>query len=363
MGIPISKLIQHGGTMNIASVLQGLATFSWIIVVGIIVLAVVRASRGRPLKKAVSLVIGVVIFSLLLTTISAGLVFIQADQRGVVISAVAPKGYRDQTLQPGLRWVIPFAETVKTYSIARQTYTMSVATAEGQVQGDDSIRARTRDGQEVNVDASVIYSIDPNKVIQMHIEWQDRYEDAVVRPLARGVIRDLASQYGIEEIVSSKRVEMVQKITDELTTKMEENNLVLVDFILRDIHFTEQYAAAVEQKQIAEQNALQAEYVVQQKKQEAEQVRQTAEGAADAVVIAAQGEAQSIEIKAKAQAAAWAALAAVLRDHPEMLTYEYIQKIAPNLQVIYLPSGTPLLLPSVTPSPAVIPTTPTTTVP
>lgn len=346
--------------MNIASVLQGLATFSWLIVVGIIVLAVLRASRGRPLKGAVSLVIGTVVFSLLLTTVSAGLVFIQADQRGVVISAVAPKGYRDQVLQPGLRWVIPFAENVKTYSIARQTYTMSVATAEGDIQGDDSIRARTRDGQEVNVDASVIYSIDPNKVILMHIEWQDRYEDAVVRPLARGVIRDLASQYGIEEIVSSKRVEMVQEITDELTTKMGENNLVLVDFILRDIHFTEQYAAAVEQKQIAEQNALQAEYVVQQKKQEAEQARQTAEGLADAVVIAAEGEAQSIQIKAKAQAAAWAALAAVLKDHPEMLTYEYIQKIAPNLQVIYLPSGTPLLLPSVTPTPEAIPTTPTT---
>jgi regulator of protease activity HflC (stomatin/prohibitin superfamily) len=343
--------------MNIASVLQGLATFSWLIVVGIIILAVVRASRARPLKGAVSLVIGTIIFALVLTTVSAGLVFIQADQRGVVISAVAPKGYRDQTLQPGLRWVIPFAENVKTYSIARQTYTMSVAAAEGQVQGDDSIRARTRDGQEVNVDASVIYSMDPNKVIMMHIEWQDRYEDGVVRPLARGVIRDMASQYGIEEIYTSKRVEMVQKITDELTQKMADNNLVLVDFILRDIHFTDQYAAAVEQKQIAEQNALQAQYVVQQKKQEAEQVRQTAQGAADAVVIAAQGEAQSIEIKAKAQAAAWAALAAVLKDHPEMLTYEYIQKIAPNLQVIYLPSGTPLLLPSTNPT---LPTTPTT---
>jgi hypothetical protein len=39
------------------------------------------------------------------------------------------------------------------------------------------------------------------------------------------------------------------------------------------------------------------------------------------------------------------------------LTYEYIQKIAPNLQVIYLPSGTPLLLPSTTPT---APTTPVT---
>jgi regulator of protease activity HflC (stomatin/prohibitin superfamily) len=344
--------------MNIASVLQGLATVSWLFVLGIIVLAVLRASRGKPLKNATTIVILVVVFAVVLTTVSAGLVFIQADQRGVVISAVAPKGYREQVLQPGLRWVIPFAENVKTYSISRQTYTMSVASAEGQVQGDDSIRARTRDGQEVNVDASVIYAMDPNKIILMHIEWQDRYQDGVVRPLARGVIRDMASQYGVEEIYTSKRVEMIQRITDELTTKLAENNLILIDFILRDIHFTDQYAAAVEQKQIAEQNALQAQYVVQQKKQEAEQVRQTAQGAADAAVIAAQAEAKSIEIKAQAQAAAWAALAKVLNENPEMLTYEYIQKIAPNLQVIYLPSETPLLLPA---TPGTAATTPTVT--
>jgi regulator of protease activity HflC (stomatin/prohibitin superfamily) len=185
----------------------------------------------------------------------------------------------------------------------------------------------------------------------MHIEWQDRYQDNVVRPLARGIIRDIASQYGIQDIVSTKRVEMEQKITDELDKKFDENNLVLVDFILRDLHFTEEYAAAVEQKQIAEQNALQAQFVVQQKKQEAEQARQTAQGQADAAVIAAQGEAQAILLKAQAQAQAWAVLAEVLKNNPEMLTYEYIQKIAPNLQVIYLPSGTPLLLPSVTPTP------------
>src|SRR5512136_1303012 len=129
--------------MNIASVLQGLATFSWLIVVGIIVLAVIRASRSRPLKGAVSLVIGTVVLALLLTTISAGLVFLQADQYGVVISAIQPKGYRAQPLTPGLHWVVPFVENVKPYSIAKQTYTMATSTGEGQVTGDDSIQCRT----------------------------------------------------------------------------------------------------------------------------------------------------------------------------------------------------------------------------
>ena len=331
--------------MNIASVLQGLATFSWLLVVGVIALAVVRAARAKPLKGAVSITIGTIVFSLVLTTVSAGLVFVQADQRGVVISAVAPKGYREQPIQPGLRWVIPFAENVRFYSISRQTYTMSVAANEGDMQGDDSIRARTRDGQEVNIDASVIYSIDPNKIIQMHIEWQDRYQDAVVRPLARGIIRDMASQYGIEEIVSSKRAEMVQKINDELSTKLGENNLMLIDFILRDIHFTEQYAAAVEAKQIAEQNALQAEYVVQQKKQEAEQARQTAQGQADAVVIQAKGAAEARLLQAAAEAQANDLLAASLEGRPELLTYLYINKLSPNVQVMFLPSDAPFIFP------------------
>ena len=207
--------------------------------------------------------------------------------------------------------------------------------------------ARTMDGQEINVDASVIYAIDPTKIIQLHIEWQDRYQDNVVRPLARGIIRDIASQFGIQEIVSTKRAEMEQKITDELLKKLGENNLILVDFILRDLHFTDEYAAAVEQKQIAEQNALQAEFVVQQKKQEAEQARQTAQGTADAVVIAAEGEAQAIILKAEAQAQANQLLSQSLT--PELLTYTYINKLAPNVQVMYLPSGTPLLLPSVAP--------------
>jgi len=331
--------------MNIASALQGLATLSWLLVVGVIVLAVVRATRAKPLKGAVSITIGMIVFSLILTTVSAGLFFIQPDERGVVMSAVAAKGYRDQTLQPGLRWVIPFAENVRLYSISRQTYTMSAAATEGNVGGDDSIRARTKDGQEVFIDASVIYGIDPEKVIQLHITWQDRYQDEVVRPLARGIIRDMASQYGVEEIVSSKRVELEDKITTELETKLGENDLLLVDFVLRDIHFSEEYAAAVEQKQIAEQLALQAEFVVAQRKQEAEQARQVAQGQADAVVIQAKGAAEARTIQAAAEAKALELINAALEGHPDLLTYQYITKLAPNVQVMFLPNNAPFIFP------------------
>jgi len=331
--------------MNIAIALQGLATFSWLLVVGVIVLAVARASKAHPIKGASTMVIVLIILAVALSTVSAGLVFIQPDERGVVVSAVQEKGYRDEPLQPGLRWVIPFAENVQLYSISRQTYTMSVATIEGDILGDDSVRARTKDGQEVFIDASVIYAIDPMKVVMLHIDWQNRFRDEVVRPLSRGIIRDLASQYGVEEIVSTKRLELENSITDELVKKFSENDLIMVDFVLRDIHFSEEYAAAVEQKQIAEQTALQAEFIVQQKKQEAEQARQVAQGKADSVVIEAKGAAEARLIQAEAEAKALETISTILQNNPDLLTYQYITKLAPEIQVMLLPNDSPFLFP------------------
>jgi regulator of protease activity HflC (stomatin/prohibitin superfamily) len=269
-------------------------------------------------------------------------VFINPDERGVVISAVAPDGYRKEALQPGLSWIIPFAENVKIYPISRETYTMSIAPYEGAVQGDDSIAARTLDGQEIYVDASVIYSIDPTKVVQIHIQWQDRYEE-LIRAQTRGIIRDAVSQYRVEEVVSTKRFDLVTSIEDNLRLKIEENGLILHDFVLRNIAFSTEYAASVEQKQIAEQQAQQAKFVIESKKNEAQQAREVAKGLADAAVTKAQGEADARIIQAEAEAKALELIAAVLRANPNLLTYQYITKLSPNVQVMLVPSESPFL--------------------
>jgi regulator of protease activity HflC (stomatin/prohibitin superfamily) len=328
--------------MNIASLLKGISGFVWIAAFGVLALVVMRAVRKTPLKKGKSLVLTLFIIALVLTTVSSGLVFINPDQRGVVISAVAPKGYRTEALQPGLSWIIPFAENVKIYPISRQTYTMSIAPSEGAIQGDDSIAARTLDGQEIYVDASVIFSIDPTKVVQVHINWQDRYVE-LIRAQVRGIIRDSVSQYSVAEVVSTKRFDMVTSIEDNLRVKVEENGLILDDFVLRNIAFSDAYAASVEQKQIAEQQAQQAKFVIESKKNEAQQAREVALGLADAAVTKAQGEADARLIQAEAEAKALEMIAEVLKSNPDLLTYQYITKLSPNVQVMLVPSESPFL--------------------
>jgi len=333
--------------MNIVDVIRSFAGFAWFGAIGLFVMAVTRASRNQNAKGLSSTAVGVVVLAIVLTILGAGLVFIEPNERGVVISPYAfraPNGYLTDAITPGLRWIIP-GERVQTYVISRQTYTMSSVAQEGQTQGDDSIRARTKDGQEVFIDASIIYSIDTTKVIQLHIDWQNRYENEIVRPAARNAIRDAVSQYGVEEIVSTKRAEMEQLIKDAIVEKMSLNDLVLVDFLLRDIHFSTEYAAAVEQKQIAEQQAQQAQLVVEQRRQEAEQARQVAQGQADAAVIAAKGEAEAQIIQAEAQAQANELIGQSIQANPEILQYEYILKLAPGVQTIFIPSGNQFILP------------------
>jgi prohibitin 2 len=331
--------------MNVAQVVRLMASLAWLAAIAVIAISVMRAGRGQPIRKSGTVVLAIVGIAILLTLVAAGLVFIQPEERGVVISALAPKGYREETLQPGLRWVVPFFETVVLYPISRQTYTMSIAALEGAVQGDDSVTARTSDGQELFIDASVIYAIDPNEVIDVHIAWKNRYTDELIRPTSRGIIRNSASQYGVEEIVSTQRDAFQSSMESAMADKLEENGLVLVDFILRNITFSPEYAASVEQKQIAEQLAQQAELIVQQRKQEAEQARQTAQGRADALVIDAEGKAKSNLIEAEAQAKALELLGAALRSNPALLNYEYIQRLAPGIQVMLVPNDNPYLLP------------------
>jgi regulator of protease activity HflC (stomatin/prohibitin superfamily) len=329
--------------MNIASVFQGIAVIAWLAFITVLGMTLVRSGRGQPARGFTSLMVVLLVAAIVLTSVGAGMVFLEADEYGVVVSAFQPNGYRAQTLSPGLHWIIPFFENVRTYSVARQTYTMSIAPGEGSRAGDDSIDARTKDGQQVLVDGSVIYAVDPAHIIDLHITWQDRFEENVVRPVARAAIRQAVSQYGIEEIVTSKRVDLEQAITDSIAEGLRTNNLILTQFLLRNIAFGDEYSKAVEQKQIAEQQAQQAFYVVEQRKQEAEQARQAAQGQADAAVIAAQGAADSRLIQAEAEARANQLLAQSLS--PQLLQYQYILKLSPNVQTIFIPSGNQFILP------------------
>jgi regulator of protease activity HflC (stomatin/prohibitin superfamily) len=215
---------------------------------------------------------------------------------------------------------------------------MSKEVDEGQKTGDDSISARTSDGQAVYLDCSVIYRIDANEVVRLHIELQNRYISDFMRPVMRGIIRTEVSQFTADEINSSKRKNLEANLEDLLRSAFTEKGFVLDRFLLRNVSFSPQYASAIEAKQVAEQGRIQTEY-------QAEQMRRLAQGESDRSRILAEGRAAAIQIEAQAQATAIATIREALAQDQLAAQYWAIQKLNPNVQVMVLPSNSPFIFP------------------
>ena len=83
--------------MNLISIIKAVAGMSWLVVLGAVAYAVIRASRGQKIRGGVAMVVVVVLVAVVLNIAAAGLEFIEPNERGVVIT-VASGGVRPEPL-------------------------------------------------------------------------------------------------------------------------------------------------------------------------------------------------------------------------------------------------------------------------
>jgi hypothetical protein len=169
----------------------------------------------------------------------------------VVVSAVEG-GVRPEPLQPGLNWTIPYLETVITYPITRQLYAMTVVPREGPYIEDDLVLVETAKGDKRYVGALALFSIDPDRVVEVHIRWLDRYEENLVRPVLRGIIRDTFNQYDTALIDSDNIKSIEEQIQVEAALFLQEGGILLFEFTLMDVLDDQEYSALLEQRRSEE---------------------------------------------------------------------------------------------------------------
>jgi regulator of protease activity HflC (stomatin/prohibitin superfamily) len=335
-------------------VLNALTILAWVLFILYLLLTMLRGFQAGGVGGAIGSitrwrVLIALIVVIAISLLSASLVFIQPQEVAVVVSLVSRDGYREQPFRSGLHWIAPLAEKTEIYPIYWQTYTMSSEALEGEKIGDDSIAARTSDGQAVYLDVSVIYRLDSNDVIRVHIDLQDRYVQDYIRPVLRGIVRTEVSQFTADEVNSSKRKNLESILDEKVRAAFNEKGFVLDRFLLRNIGFSTAYASAIEQKQVAEQEKQQREFQAEQIRKLAEGQRDKykleAEGQAAAIVLEGQASADVILLKAQAEAEALRLIKQALDGDQNLITYRYVDKLGPGVQVMLVPADNPYLLP------------------
>lgn len=273
----------------------------------------INIPRVRRLFK-----LNIVLLLVVLLVVFDGFFLVPAGHVGVIFDYTRG-GVIDTERGEGLQLKIPIIQNATVFDTRTQEYTMSIAAGEGYYYENDAIEARSKDGQIVFVDATVLYHIgkqDASTIFQTLGREQDVIEK-VIRPKTRETVREVVGRFNALDLVSEKRTEISEQINKELGDSFTKDFVTLEDIVLRNVTFTEEFTDAIEQKEIARQNVITAEY----RKQEAEQFKQKK-------IIEAEADAQSIRLKGDA-----------LRSNPEVIQLEFVQKMADDIKWGVLPDN------------------------
>ncbi len=329
-----------GGISGILSTVALLGFLAFLAGVGLVV---VSASQGRPVRSGILLAGIGLIFGVILSIIAQGILVVQPAERAVVFNTLS--GELGEPRGSGTHIIIPILQEATIYNIAQQEYTMSGQANEGSRTGNDAVRGRSSDGQEIIMDISILYRVSPasTDVNVLHQNLQNRYEENFIRPTARGVAREVISNFTAEEVYGEARATLEQQMQERISIVMAEQGLDLVDLLVRDITFSEEFADSVEQALVAQQQAERARRQVDQIQAEADQARAEAEGERDARIARAEGDAQAIVLEAQAQAEALRLVSEQIAANPLLVQYEYVQRLSDNVGIALVPSNSPFL--------------------
>lgn len=233
------------------------------------------------LKLAVSAFVGVILLVIVLGsfgTVSAGQVGVKTRLGRVV-----------GNIQPGLYFKVPFIDGVHKIDVKTRTVNYDKNGNEGDTKDTSELSSASQDLQEVKTGVVVTYHINPQEASNIYTQYSstENYEYNVIEPAIRETVKSTSAKYTAEELVT-KRSDFSETVNKLLTERFATKNAVLDTFSVTNFEFSPSFAAAIEAKVTATQNAEAAKNKLEQVKFEAQQKIETAKADAESIRIQAQ---------------------------------------------------------------------------
>ncbi|OCT48008.1 Prohibitin-1 [Cladophialophora carrionii] len=244
---------------------------------------------------------------------------VKGGSRAVIFDRLS--GVRDTVVNEGTHFLVPWLQKAIIYDVRTKPRNISTTTGSKDLQMVSlTLRVLHRpDVQQLpKIYQAYMYVLTPRQSL-----GQD-YDERVLPSIGNEVLKAIVAQFDAAELITQREA-VSQRIRADLTKRAQEFNIALEDVSITHMTFGREFTRAVEQKQIAQQDAERARFIVEK----AEQERQ-------ANVIRAEGEAESADIISKAVARAGDGLIQIRRIEASK---DIAQTLATNPNVTYLPGG------------------------
>ena len=236
----------------------------------------------------------------LLLLIAASIVVVPSGMGGVRISQV--RGTLPGTLYPGVHFIAPLVDGVETFDLRDHLFTAGILEGGGKAgAAKNELSVQSLEGLNIGLAVTVRYRLDANELSSVQAHMPQPVDKELVPPVVASAWRELAPQYTVREIFSTKREEVRSKAATIITRKLGEDGIVVEEVMLSDIQLPEEYAKGLEGLLLKEQEDDQLGVVTDIQQKQVRIAELQAEAAAVQKVKAAEGEAQSRVVQAKGE--------------------------------------------------------------
>jgi prohibitin 2 len=158
------------------------------------------------------------------------------------------------------------------------------------------------DLQQIEMRMDILFAIPDASVLTLIKEYQGDPFETLIIPRLNEITKEVCAQYTAEQIVK-KREEIKTKIHTALSKRIS-GLIAIRDTVINNIDLSDELEKAIEHKMVQEQEAAKAKFVQQKTQIEA-----------DTAIIKAKGEAEAIAIRGRA-----------LKENPDLINLQIVEK-------------------------------------